>query len=143
MNGRASLRHLALLLLLAANAAQADLVLVTSASNSAFARLSIKEAEQLYLGHRTTLADGTPVLLIDLPAGTDRDHFYHMLTGKNPNQTRAYWSRQVFTGRALPPREAGSINQARQWIATTPGMIGYLPDSALDDSVSVLLRLPR
>ncbi len=142
MNGRASLRYLALLLMLAANTAQAALVLVVSATSSPLPRLNIKEAEQLYLGHRATLADGTPVILIDLPAGAERDRFYNLLTGKNPSQTRAHWSRQVFTGRALPPREAESINQARQWIAGTPGMIGYLPDSAVDSSVAVLLRLP-
>jgi hypothetical protein len=39
---------------------------------------------------------------VDLPNGQVRDEFYLKLTGKNPAQIQAYWSRLVFTGRALP-----------------------------------------
>lgn len=122
--------------------AQAELVVVAARSGP-IAALSREEAEQLYLGRRTTLADGTPVGLVDLPAGTARDAFYQELTGKNPSQARAYWSRLVFTGRALPPREAATVAEARDWVATRPGTIGYLPaGSAADDRLRILLRLP-
>ncbi|ANQ83764.1 hypothetical protein dqs_0689 [Azoarcus olearius] len=121
--------------------AWAELVLVAARSGPIPA-LSREEAEQLYLGRRTTLADGTPVSLVDLPAGAARDSFYQELTGKNPSQTRAYWSRLVFTGRALPPREAATVAEARDWIATRPGTIGYLPVGSPDDRLRVLLRLP-
>ena len=47
----------------------------------------------------------------------------------------------MFTGRALPPKEADSPKQLRGWLAANPNMIGYLSDSEIDDSVRVLLRL--
>ncbi len=141
MNGYAILCRTVLFLLLHVPVAYGETVLVT-AHNGPVAKLSRKEAEQLYLGHRTTLDDGTPVMLADLPTGAERNHFYSSLTGKNPSQIRAHWSRQVFTGRALPPREAANLQQAQQWIAETPGMIGYLPDTAADGSLTILLRLP-
>lgn len=115
---------------------------LVGARGGPIAALTRDEAEQLYLGRKTTLADGTPVALIDLPAGHTRDRMYFLLTGKNPIQTRAYWSRQVFTGRAKPPREAVSAEQAINWIATTPGTIGYLPANLLDNRVQSLIRLP-
>ncbi len=138
---RLALGALALTLALAATAAQAQVAIVTAAASS-IGRLSLDEAEQLYLGRRTTLADGTPVTLLDLPAGQVRDRFYMSLTGKNPSQTRAYWSRLVFTGRALPPRELGGPAEMRQFLLDNPGSIGYLPDNDKSDpALKVLLRL--
>ncbi len=123
-------------------AASADLVLVTAAS-SPIAGLSRDEAEQLYLGLRTTLNNGTPVKLIDMPAGDLRDRFYLRLTGKNPNQIRAHWSRQVFTGRALPPREIGNNKDLDSILDRSSETIAYLTENSLDSSkLRVLLRLP-
>lgn len=123
-------------------AASADLLLVTAAA-SPIAKLSRDEAEQLYLGRRTTLNNGTQVTLLDLPAGELRDRFYQYLTGKNPNQIRAHWSRQVFTGRALPPREIGSNNDLATMLDRGSETIGYLAEGSQDSSkLRVLLRLP-
>lgn len=131
-----------LLVLAGQGLAGATEVHIVSARNGAVTSLSRDEAEQLFLGRRTTLTDGTPVTLIDLPVGPVRDQLYLRLTGKNPIQTRAYWSRQVFTGRAHPPREAENLEQARDWIATTPGAIGYLPAPQVDNRMLTLIRLP-
>lgn len=131
-----------LLVLAGQGLAGATEVHIVSARNGAVPALTRDEAEQLFLGRRTTLTDGTPVTLIDLPVGPVRDHLYLRLTGKNPIQTRAYWSRQVFTGRAQPPREAENIEQARNWIATTPSAIGYLPATQVDNRLLTLIRLP-
>lgn len=125
-----------------ASVALAAEIQIVAARGGSVSALSTEEAEQLFLGRRSTLNSGERVTLIDLPAGSVRDRFYLLLTGKNPIQTRAYWSRQVFTGRALPPREAASDQQARDWLATTPGAIGYLPADVIDTRLQVLLRLP-
>jgi hypothetical protein len=131
---------LSLLLAFAAAPLRAQVVVVTADTGPVKA-LSRSEAEQLYLGRRTTLDSGLSVSLIDLPSGAVRNQFYQLLTGKNPGQIRAYWSRQVFTGRALPPREAASIEDARTLLLAEPASIGYLPESELDKRLRVLLRL--
>ena len=64
------------------------------------------------------------------------------MTGKNPAQIQAYWSRLVFTGRALPPREARSMAEARQWLTDTPNLIGYLDRNEPTAGMRILLRLP-
>lgn len=119
----------------------ADVVLVTSATGGIPA-LTVEEASQLYLGRRTTLNDGTPVALFDLPSGPTRDRFYELLTGKNPSQIRAYWSRQVFTGRALPPREVKSPAELTNLLTNDGAAIGYLPEGPIDPRLRVLLKLP-
>lgn len=131
----------AALAVLLAPAARAEVILVTSADSNVEA-LSREEAEQLYLGRRSSLADGRPLLLLDLPPGPVRDHFYRVLTGKNPSQIRAYWSRMVFTGRALPPRESTSPADARRLLLENPGTVGYLPAAfSTDPSLHILLHL--
>lgn len=119
----------------------AEIVVVTGA-RSAITSLSARQAEQLYLGRVRHLADDTPVSLADLPAGAVRDRFYERLTGKNPAQIRAYWSRMVFTGRALPPDEVAGIDALRARLANDPHLIGYLPAAAAGTDLRVLLRLP-
>ena len=123
--------------------AQAEtLIVVVAGEGSAISGLSREQAEQLYLGRASTLHGGTPVSLADLPPGPTRDRFYARLTGKNPSQIRAHWSRMVFTGRALPPREVADADQLRSLLATEPNLIGYLPAAAADDRLKILLRLP-
>lgn len=131
----------AILLSVVAHPAHAQILIVT-AGDSAVEHLSRDDAEQLYLGRRAALSARTPLLLLDLPPGEVRDQFYRHIAGKNPSQIRAYWSRMVFTGRALPPKEAASADDARRLLLENPGAIGYLPaDYANDPSLRILLRL--
>lgn len=121
--------------------ARTPLALVSAAAGPVTA-LDRDTAEQLYLGRRSNLSDGTAVQLIDLPAGPERDRFYLGLTGKNPSQIRAYWSRLVFTGRVQPPREAADVAAARRLLGEIPGAIAYLPLEAADSpQLRILLRL--
>lgn len=121
--------------------AQAQIVIVSGAQ-SPLPELTRAQVEQFYLGRAHSLPDGVAVTLADLPTSPLRDQFYQKLTGKNPGQIRAHWSRMVFTGRALPPQEAADIAQLREWLNAKPNMIGYLPSAEADSRVRVLLRLP-
>ena len=121
--------------------AAAQIVIVTSADGR-IGELSRQQAEQLYLGRTRSLPDGTPVALADLPAGRLRGRFYEQLTGKNPSQIRAYWSRMVFTGRALPPQQAENVRELGARLMTDPNLIGYLSAADADPRLKVLLKLP-
>lgn len=118
----------------------AEFALVAAENSSVEVRRDT--AEQLYLGRRTTADDGRQVQLIDLPSGSARDRFYQLLTGKNPSQIRAYWSRLVFTGRALPPREADSADAVLRLLRQIPNTIAYLPaDAVAGTGLRVLLYI--
>ena len=114
-------------------AARAQGVVLVSARAGGIPELDRETAAQLYLGRRTSLPDGRSARLLDLPAGPERDLFYERLTAKNPSQIRAYWSRLVFTGRAQPPREASSVDEARRLVLESQGSIAYLPRTAAND----------
>jgi hypothetical protein len=132
---------LLLVALLISSPARAEILIVTS-NRSGPIELTRDQAEKLYLGRSATLSDGTPASLVDLPNGPVRDEFYLKLTGKNPSQIQAYWSRLVFTGRAFPPKEARSLAEARQWLTDTPNLIGYLDRNEPTTGMRILLRLP-
>ena len=135
----------ALLLLLALSfwqGAQAQGVVLVSARSGGIAELDRDTAAQLYLGRRTSLPDGRGARLLDLPAGPERDLFYQRLTGKNPSQIRAYWSRMVFTGRAQPPHEVDDQEDALRRVLADPSTLAYLPAACVTDQpLHVLMRL--
>ena len=140
------LRHVAttLLLLIAclqyASPVLAQIALVTAADGP-IRSLDRDQAEQLYLGRLSALSDGTPVRLLDLPNGEVRDNFYLALIGKNGPQTRAYWSRMVFTGRTRPPREVADVEELQDLMGRDRNLIGYLPVTALSPALRVLLMV--
>jgi hypothetical protein len=140
MAGIARLALLVALLLGGAGAAMADIVIVCGRT-SPITEMSRDQAERLYLGRLSALPSGAPVSPVDLPVGAVREQFYHSLTGKNPNQIRAYWSRQVFAGRAAPPREAASVAEVRSLLAKYPDLVGYLPAGDVDVTMRVLLKV--
>lgn len=123
-----------------AGAALADIVIVCGRA-SPIAQITREQAERLYLGRLAVTPEGAPVNLLDLPTGPVRDQFYLRLTGKNPNQIRAYWSRLVFAGRAAPPREATSAAEVRDLVARYPDLVGYIPAAEVDGTLRVLLRV--
>ncbi|MBL8446627.1 MAG: hypothetical protein JNJ44_04345 [Zoogloeaceae bacterium] len=123
-----------------AQAAPSDLAIVSGKSSPAV-EISREQAERLFLGRLDALPDGAVVNPVDLPPGPVRDQFYLHLTGKNPNQIRAYWSRLVFAGRAVPPKQAQSVAEVKSLVNKFNDLIGYIPISDVDNSVRVLLRI--
>ena len=76
----------------------------------------------------------------ELPEGNaTRAEFHDKITGRNDAQLKAFWSKQVFTGRGNAPKEHGSSGAMKAAVASTPGSIGYLDAGEVDDSVKVLL----
>jgi ABC-type phosphate transport system substrate-binding protein len=55
-----------------------------------------------------------------------------------PYQLRRTWDKQVFSGTGEAPILVKDIEQMKYKVANTPGSIGYIPLSALDDTVKKL-----
>ena len=83
----------------------AGMVVVTSAKSSVKS-LGKADVTALYLGKTTSLPGGDAAKLYDLSdANPGREKFYQAATGKSASQVKSVWSRLVFSGRALPPKE--------------------------------------
>jgi len=65
--------------------------------------------------------------------------FSKQILGMFPHQLRWAWDRQVFSGTGRAPIVVKNEDEMRQSIASTPGAIGYLRRSQVDETVHELL----
>jgi ABC-type phosphate transport system substrate-binding protein len=118
--------------------AEANVVTVVSAK-SPITALSKTQVADIFLGKSNRYPDGAQAMPIDQPeASIDRGKFYITMTGKSPEQLRAYWAKVLFTGRGQPPPIASSSAELKKLLLTNPLAIGYLDATQVDDSVRVL-----
>jgi hypothetical protein len=67
--------------------------------------------------------------------------FYKKATGRDVGQIKAIWSRILFTGRGLPPKQLADSAAVKKAVAADPKAVGYIEKSAVDASVKVALAL--
>lgn len=104
--------------------------------------ISKKEAKKIFLGKTKSLG-GTSLMLADLPKGDkSRDEFYTNVVKKNGKKLKAYWAKIVFSGKGSPPKSLKSDEEMINWVASTPGGMGYVNSLSVNDSVKVLLKSP-
>jgi ABC-type phosphate transport system substrate-binding protein len=119
----------------------ADVVVVISAK-SAVSSLTNEQAADIFLRKVSTLPDGGPAVPIDQPEGTDaKEQFYSKVANKNAAQLKAYWSKQIFTGKGRPPKEARDNAEVKHLVVNNPDMIGYIDKNAVDATVKIVLTI--
>lgn len=118
--------------------AWADLVVVTN-PKSGIDRMSREEVVFVFLGRWRQLPSGIAAVPIDLPIDSpERAAFYRQLVSKSPSEIKAYWSRLMFSGGARPPLSPDSREEQIRILASTPGAIGYLDRSAVDNRMKIV-----
>ena len=121
--------------------ASAEIVVVVSAKSTATA-LTQDEAADIFLGRSNVLPGAGAVVPIDQTEGAAlRDEFYQKAAGKSGAQLKAYWSKQIFSGKGQPPKAVGDSAAVKTLLASNPNMVGYIDKSALDASVKQLLSV--
>ena len=117
----------------AATARADEIVVVVNPAASAITR---EEISAVYLARSNAW---TP---IDQPADSPiYSEFYKKATGRDAAQIKAIWSRVLFTGRGVPPKQAMNASAVKKAIAADPHAVGYIPKSAVDSSVKIALPL--
>jgi ABC-type phosphate transport system substrate-binding protein len=119
---------------LAATALRAEDIVVIV--NPAAKAISKDQIADLYLGRSAEL---TPIDQIVNSA--IYVEFYKKATGRDVAQVKAIWSRILFTGRGLPPKQLPDSAAVKQAVAANPKAVGYIEKSAVDSSVKVALPL--
>jgi ABC-type phosphate transport system substrate-binding protein len=120
-------------LLAAANIQAEDIVVIVNPDGKPINKEQIAD---LYLGRS---AERTPV---DQTVGsTIYVEFYKKATGRDVAQVKAIWSRILFTGRGLPPKQLPDSAAVKKAVAANPNAVGYIEKSAVDATVKVALPL--
>jgi len=104
--------------------------------NSAAAGINKEQVAEVYLGRSS---GWTP---IDQVADSSiYVEFYKKATGRDIAQVREIWSKIIFTGRGLPPKQMVDSAAVKKAVAANPKAIGYIEKSAVDASIKVALTL--
>jgi ABC-type phosphate transport system substrate-binding protein len=134
-----------LLLLSAGGPVSADdgFVVIVNASNPA-ASVSREELSRIFLKKTGQWQDGSraqPVDLVDSSAV--RGHFSQAVHGKDTPAIKAYWQKQIFSGRGVPPAELGSAAEVMAFVKANRGAVGYVAaGTALGGSVKAISLTP-
>jgi ABC-type phosphate transport system substrate-binding protein len=104
--------------------------------------LSREELDRIYRRKKLFWESGARIIPVNLPATHPlRRSFSRLVFGALPEDMEAYWNAQYFHG-ISPPYVLASEEAVLQFIATTPGAIGYVNATAVNGHVQVLLYLP-
>ena len=88
-------------------------------------------------GNSIALSDGTRAVPVLLKGGPVHEVFLRKHLGDTPDEFRMRWRKAVFTGQASMLREFSSEVILLQYIASTPGAIGYVSRVGESDAISV------
>lgn len=118
-----------------------DVAVITHIDNPLHT-LTPANIKRIFLKQTLEFSDGNTVVVRTLPLDLHVTRaFYQAALEMNGNQWRTYWAQYEFSGQKLPPQELGDQETMRQWVAQTPGALGFIHVDWVDDSVKVLRAL--
>jgi ABC-type phosphate transport system substrate-binding protein len=114
-----------------------DVVLV---ANKATQISVIKDADlrAIFTGAKTRFADGSHAVPVTLKGGAAHEVFLKNHIGENPDEFRAQWRKAVFTGQGAMPKAFDSESALIEYVAATPGAVGYVSRISPQDEVKCL-----
>lgn len=123
---------LATMAILTTTISYAEIAVIVNNSNSS--TLDKDTVSSIFLGKDKTLK------AVDMSDST-KNSFYEKIAGKTEAQMKSYWSGLVFTGKGTPPKSLDSAQAVIDYVKSDPSHIGYIPSSAINSDVKVMLTL--
>ncbi len=120
--------------------AATDLVVIVN-PGSGVDKMSRDEVTSIFMGRVKKLPSGITALPIDQTASGDKPKFYEELINKELSEVNSYWARLIFSGQGSPPRQADNAAEVLEIVGGNKGAIGYVPRSAVDKRVKIILDL--
>ena len=105
-------------------------------------RVTPEELARIYLRQRLVWSNGIRVVPTNLPVAHPlRRSFSQQVLGALPEDFEGYWGTQYFHGLS-PPYVLDSEEAVVQFVAVTPGAIGYVSISSVTNQVHTLFSIP-
>ncbi|HQW20488.1 MAG TPA: hypothetical protein PLI90_07430 [Rhodocyclaceae bacterium] len=121
--------------------ATTDLVVVVN-PGSGVEKMNRDDVTSIFMGRTKKLPSGVNALPIDQAAATgDKAKFYREIINKELAEVNSYWARLIFSGQGSPPRQADNSAEVMEIVSNNKGAIGYVPRSAADKRVRIILDL--
>jgi ABC-type phosphate transport system substrate-binding protein len=97
------------------------------------------DGSRIFLKKTAKWPDGSTVVPVDLPvASRVREAFSQAVHGKSASAVDAYWQKQIFTGRDLPPLTKATEAEVLAFVRSTPGALGYVSSETASEGVKVI-----
>ncbi len=117
---------LAMLLFAVEGFAEDSYKVVVNSGNSA-GSLPKEKVAAYFLKKETRWSDGSKVAVVDRdPGAAVRAAFSKTVLGKDVAAVKSYWQRLLFSGKETPPAELDSDREVIEFVAKSPGGIGYV-----------------
>jgi TonB family protein len=139
MNARRRMIVIGVLMLASKAIALAGEVKVIANAAIRSASISDSELRSVFLLQRKTLKDGTAVEPVLQKRGPVHDAFCKHFLSRDGEEIGIYYDGIVFTGKGSMPKQLNSDADVLNYVARTPGAIGYVSSSASADGVKVLM----
>lgn len=136
------IRKLLLLIMLAAQAVQAEPVLVVH-PQSPIEKITHEDLVNVYMGRYRRLPNGIVCQPIDQGSGPSMADFYKRLVNKSLYEINAYWARQFFSGKNSPPASVGSAKELEQMLQDNPNAIGYLDRKEVSNRMRIVFEFDK
>jgi hypothetical protein len=114
-----------------------DVVLVANKSVH-ISEIPNADLRAIFMGTRTRFADGSHAVPVTLKGGPVHEVFLRNHVGENPEEFRAEWRKVVFTGQGAMPKAFDSESALIEYVAATPGAVGYVSRVSSQIGVKVL-----
>jgi len=112
-------------LFLGCSFAKAQEVVVVANKSVKASDVSDGDLKDVFSGDKSSLKDGTHVVPVTLKGGPAHEAFLRKYLGKNDAAFRAAWRSLVFTGQGSMPKTFDTDAALVEYVAATPGAIGY------------------
>ncbi len=128
----------ALLLALPALAAAGEFVLVANPSVKA-AAVHRSDVARFFLREATEWPGGEHVKPVDqVRTAPVRQEFTQKVLRRSLGEVESFWTKAIFSGRAVPPPQRKSDGEVLAYVRETPGAIGYVDASVELEGVKKL-----
>jgi ABC-type phosphate transport system substrate-binding protein len=102
------------------------------------ASISAADVKSILLGNKTKWDGGGLVKLAVLTPGATHDAVMQTYVQRSADQFDKYLKKQVFSGKGVMPTQAADDAAMIDYVAKTPGALGYVSAGAVTDRVKVL-----
>lgn len=113
-----------------------DVVIVVN-NDVQITKIKAADLRAIFTGEKTKFADGTHAVPVILKGGPVHEVFVENYCDESPNEFRAQWRKAVFTGQGSMPKTFDSEAALIDYVAQTPGAVGYVSRLSQKDKDNV------
>lgn len=120
------------------SAARAQDVVVVANKRVQISQISSDDLRDIFIGVKSRFRDGSYAVPVTLKGGPAHEVFLQHHIGESPDVFREAWRKAVFTGQGAMPRAFDSEAALLEFVAATPGAVGYVSKLSPQDTVKSL-----